>query len=61
MRAHGETLLHEHAAAAAFLAGVGRMHREHPTPGACRLGGEDDAEPCPAGIAEARGQGVVPD
>ena len=60
MRAHAQTLLHERATAATRLAGIGRIHRDHPTPSVHCFGFEDGAKLRPAGITDALGQVVVP-
>src|SRR5260370_27017834 len=58
--AHREVFRHSPSPAATVLAGVGRFHQHDSLTGACCLIGEDGTERCPACIADALGQAVVP-
>jgi hypothetical protein len=59
--AHAQALLHTRPTPTALLAGVGRRDREPPTASGCGFALEEGADRRPAGIPDARGQGMVPD
>src|SRR6516225_1066244 len=55
MGTYAQALTNERPTPATLLAGVGRVHRDHPTASVCCFAFEDGAELCPPGITDALG------